>query len=404
MKIIFINTKYSIGGAANIANILYKKVKENGYDAYYFYGRGHGFDDDFKAISDSNAIRISNKKTILKNYIYSRFFGHDFFTFKKGLEIFKKHLEDSDIIHIHNLHGYVWNPLKILKLMPEDKKIIWTIHDLWLITGRCAFPFECEGYKKACGACKIKKNYYPKTYFDFSKRYLMEKMKILKNISKNILFVTPSEWAKRQLLNSYMFKSLSLFNIKVINNGIERNIFYKRDYNKIYNDFPILKGKKVVLFVGEDLNDPRKGIKYILETINYFKDNNNIMFVGIGKKVKNFKSSNLIQIGYLDNKEKLAQFYSLADVFVTTTLDDNYPTTILESLSCETPVVAFDVGGISEILKSGVNGFLVKRGNLKELIEKIKIALTEKDVFNFNNNVKSVDKFADEYIKLYVDY
>lgn len=399
-KILYINTKYAIGGASAIANTLYTHFKNNDYSCNFLYGRGHGFNDDEKASNDKNAIRISNKNTILLNFAYSRINGYDRFS-AKDVKKNKYLFDQADIIHLHNLHGYVWNPFDIIKLIPDNKKVIWTIHDLWLITGRCAFPFECQGYLDNCSKC-LTKNNYPRAIRECAKNYLSLKTKKMDRIWKNITFVTPSDWAKATLLNSKIFKQLSPKNIKVINNGINKKIFFNREKkDELRKKYNIPLDKKIVLFVSEILNDERKGIKYIFELINQLKNTPEIIFIGIGKEKKDLEYKNLIQTGFIGDRNSLAEYYSLSDAFLLPSLDDNYPTTALEAVNSHTPVIAFNVGGIPEIIKNNINGFISEKGNTSDLKSNLLKALDKKDFDFTNKHLLSNEDFIQEYQKLY---
>lgn len=398
-KIIFINTKYSIGGAAIIANLLYKRVREEGYEVSFLYGRGHKFDDDPSAASDSGARRISEKGTIVANYGYSRLFGHDLFSSGRGLKLLRQELEESALIHLHNLHGYVWNPLDIIRALPAGKRIIWTVHDLWLITGRCAFPFTCKGYKESCSKCAVVKS-YPRAYIHRADSYLKHKLNTLSQIWDRVTFVTPSEWARETLLSSTLFRKLGDPGIKVINNAVDRAIFYPRpNRDELRKKHGIPAGKKVILFVSEILNDERKGVKYVFELMERWRERQDLVFIGIGKGEA--EAANLISTGYISDKGKLAELYSLADLFLLPTIDDNYPTTALEALACATPVVGFRVGGVPEIVRHGENGFLVEKGDLQSMLNYAEKSLEGEKFDLEGSHLLNLDRFSSSYLELY---
>ena len=251
MKILTINTRYiGGGGAAYIANMLHREINNiDGYYSTFLYGRGID--------GDENSIRITYHKMDYLSALSYRLFSREL-NFNKDIE---QQIIDCDIVHLHNIHGYYIDYVKLFKLLKKhNKKIVWTLHDMWPITGRCAYSFGCEKWKEECGECN-QKNSYPKTFVDRSKKELLLKKEFIGGINKNnMIVVTPSKWLGNICRESYLNK----FNICVIPNGIEhKEITLSKD--DIREEYNIDKNRKVILFVAADTNDKRKGISYILD-------------------------------------------------------------------------------------------------------------------------------------------
>lgn len=385
MKILTINTRYiGGGGAAYIANTLHQEInKLDGYSSTFLYGRGID--------GDENSKRIIYPKMDYLSALSYRLFAKEI-NFNKNIE---EEIKNCDVVHLHNIHGYYINYVKLFKLLKKyNKKIIWTLHDMWPITGRCGFSFGCEKWKDACGQCKNKK-VYPISIVDRSKKELENKRKVIGSIDKgNMTIVTPSKWLANMCKDSY----LSKFNIIDIPNGIEHKKvkISKDELRKKYN---LLKEDKVILFVAADTKDERKGIKYILDIIPKCKE---YTFISIGKKIENIEFNNFIQLGYISDRTKINEIYSMADVFVIPSLDDNFPTTVLESFANSTPVVGFNVGGIPEQVDNLV-GKIVRNINSEDLQKSIIDVLKNKEILNEYSS-ESRRKFLNEYtLELFVD-
>ena len=380
MKILTINTRYiGGGGAAYIANMLHQEInKLDGYSSTFIDG-------------DENSKRIIYPKMDYLSALSYRLFAKEI-NFNKNIE---EEIKNCDVVHLHNIHGYYINYVKLFKLLKKyNKKIIWTLHDMWPITGRCGYSFGCEKWKEACGQCKNKK-VYPISIVDRSKKELENKRKVIGSIDKeNMTIVTPSKWLANMCKDSYLNK----FNIIDIPNGIEHKEvkISKDELRKKYN---LLKEDKVILFVAADTKDERKGIKYILDIIPKCKE---YTFISIGKKIENIKFDNFIQLGYISDRNKINEIYSMADVFVIPSLDDNFPTTVLEAFANSTPVVGFDIGGIPEQIDNSV-GKIVRNISSNDLQKCIVSVLKYKETLN-KYSIESRNKFLDEYtLKLFVD-
>lgn len=393
MRILQINTKYSGGGAANIANSLHKFINENTENqSTFLYGRGES--------NDPNSFKINNNLDVYFSAFSMRFVGESKnLYFNKQIEDF---IRDTDIIHLHNLHGYYINYEKLIDLLVKYKKpVVWTFHDMWPVTGRCAYPYECEKWMGGCYKCTFI-NTYPKTYIDKSKNGWKKKNKIFNKLDKNkTVLISPSEWLANMLRKSY----IKNYNIEVIPNGIKR-VEIKKDKRKLREGLNLPIDKKIILFVAADVNDKRKGIKYILEILNDFA--NDILFLSIGKEMKNIKTNKLKQMGYISDKELLSSVYRASDIFIIPSLSDNFPTTVLEAFAQGLPVVGFNIDGIREQVGNNC-GILVEKGNSQELKYAInKLIYNEELIRKFSSNALKkyeenyiFDKFAERYLNVY---
>lgn len=390
MKILTINTRYiGGGGAAYIANTLHREInKIDGYSSTFLYGRG--------VDGDSNSKRIIYPKMDYISALSYRLFGKEL-NFNKDIE---DEIKNCDIVHLHNVHGYYIDYIKLFKLLKKhNKKIIWTLHDMWPITGRCGYSFGCERWKEKCGDCKNKKS-YPISMVDKSERELEIKKQVIGSIDKdNMTIVTPSKWLANMCKESYLNK----FNIIDIPNGIEHKEV-KLSKKELRDKYNLSLDEKVILFVAADTKDERKGIKYILDIIPNCPQ---YKFISIGKEIKDINYSNFVQLGYISDRNKINEIYSMADVFIIPSLDDNFPTTVLESFANSTPVVGFAQGGIPEQINEN-NGIVTKQIGSKELMYNIKLILESEGLDTYSYEARksfeenyTLQMFLDKYLKIY---
>lgn len=341
MNIIQINTEASRGGAAKIATTLNDAfLGSDSFKSALLYGRG--------LIPNSDGYyKFTIDIEVLMHLFITRFMGLE----GKGSSIstnrLLKHISSNDItlVHLHNLHGYYLNFKMLIDYLKDfEIPVVWTLHDCWPFTGSCAYFMDCFKYKTGCGSCPYKSN-YPKNYFDASGKMWSIKKDLFAEDWKPVI-VTPSGWLKTKVKGSFLKKH----RVEVIPNGIDTEMFWPIEKDKARSIIGLPKHKKVLLYVAMDLKDERKGAKYFIEAIHKLSSPVEVTVITVGKEY-GYRFDNSIdfrEYGYIKSKEELSHIYSAADVFCITALDDNFPTTVLEAMACGTPVVGFDVGGISE--------------------------------------------------------
>jgi glycosyltransferase involved in cell wall biosynthesis len=305
---------------------------------------------------------------------------------------------DPDIINLHNIHGYYINIEILFNYLKEaNKPVVWTLHDCWSFTGHCAY-FDyagCNKWQKGCYKCPEKKSYPSSLVVDSSKKNYVSKKDIFTGVD-NLTIVTPSNWLADLVKESY----LKEYSVKVINNGIDLDVFKptKGNFKDKYN----LNNKYIILGVASAW-DRRKGLKYFVKLADKVSEDEVIVLVGLTEKQINQIPQNIIGITRTNNVEELVDIYSSADVFVNPTLEDNFPTTNLEALACGTPVITFDTGGSPECIDSET-GILVEKGNVDALllaINKIKsIVIDEKILLRRSKLFDKTNRFND-YIDVY---
>ena len=292
----------------------------------------------------------------------------------------------------------MFNYLKEIK-----KPIVWTLHDCWSFTGHCThFDYVgCERWKNECYSCPQKRQYPVSWFFDRSQESFREKKKLFTSID-NMTLITPSEWLSNLVKQSF----LKEYPVRVINNGIDLNVFKPCDSN--FRNKHNLENKFIVLGVASGWSK-RKGLTFFHQLSEHLSENYQIIVVGVTGKQKQEMPRNIIGITRTNNVQELAEIYSAADVFINPTLEDNFPTTNLEALACGTPVITFNTGGSVESVDEKT-GIVVKQGNIEQLVNAIKTILKNgKETYHTKCILKAAkcyDKQAKylEYIKLYQSY
>jgi len=401
VRVLMVNTEYGRGGASRIAQTLHKAVNASSdHESLFAYGRG-------PKRQDSRTVRFALSPEVYLHAFLTRLTGLQgygtWLSTKRLLHLIRDW--KPDVIHFHNIHGYYLD-LSIARAVGKlETPVVWTLHDAWPLTGRCAYFFECSRWKTGCGHCPDLSR-YPKTYFD-SSAFMWKKKKRTFTHGWNPIIVCPSQWLADQVKESYLRK----FRIEVIPNAIDIQTFRPRDRSEVREELGLPNDKKIVLFAAADLADERKGARYFFECLN-FVEADKWMAVTVGKRVNVWRMLNrqvkIKQLGYVAGSEVMAKVYSAADLFCITSLDDNFPTTVLESLACGTPVVGFRIGGIPEQVTDDC-GILVPPRDAKALSAAIaKLIQDDRLREELSTNCRaravadySISKFRDRYLTVY---
>lgn len=417
MKIVLLNTSEKIGGAAIACNRLMQTLNKNGVEAKMLVRD--------KITDDTNIVSVNNSYLVCQlNYV--RFVWERFCIFIKnsfskanifqvsiantGINICKHPLvKEADIIHIHWINQGFLSLKNIEQLIKLGKPIIWTMHDMWALTGICHHARECSNYQKQCGNCFFIND--GKKAKDISYRIFRKKIKLLAD--KDIKFVCCSYWLNKLVSNSAILKSKS---VKTIHNSINIERFCQKD-KIVSRQLLGINSKlsdKLIFFASLNVRDTRKGIDYLIDACKIIAANNpdltnDIKVVVMGQNadiLNDLIPFDVISLGYIGSEDDLCAAYNAVDLFVTPSLEENLPNTIMEALSCATPCVGFNIGGIPEMIEHQKNGYIAEYKNSEDLAKGINWVLNEANYNELciNARQKVLDSYSEEIIaKQYID-
>ena len=366
IKVLSACTSDSSGGAARAAYRIHRAVRGLGVDSRMFVKQKRTNDSTVLTVDDfipHNALYkgygwIRNKvKNKWQHYLWGQYPNREqyFMSDLRSTDIGGAlHKIDYDILHLH------WVNLRFLPLeqLPKDKPIVWTLHDSWPFCGVCHLPLECDGFCQACGSCPRLHSTDPD---DLSHRIWQRKKKIYDGLDLHI--VAPSHWMADCARQSSLFRDRD---IRVIPNCIDTELFSPGDRKDACNKLGLDPDKKHILFGAmNSLRDPNKGFKYLVEAISRLepdlKATADLVIFGVDEPIdEEMTGITTHSLGILRNEHDLVNAYRAADITVVPSLSENLSCTIMESLSCGDPVVAFDIGGNGDMIKHKENGFLAK--------------------------------------------
>jgi len=389
LKVLQINTVVNSGSTGRIAEDIGKTLISEGHESYIAFGRGN-------QNSVSNLIRIGSKWDFILHLLRSLFTDRHGFGSKRATRKFLKQIDliNPDAIGLHNIHGYYLN-VDILFKYIKDKNIpvLWTFHDCWPFTGHCTYNTDCDN----CKNCQRK---YPKSIFLNQSAKNYNAKKIIFNQVKKLQIVTPSIWLKDLVHQSFL-----KYPVQCINNGIDLNQFMpSENYLKLKEKLH-LKSKKIILGVASTW-DKRKGLADFIQLASVIDTSYQIILIGLTSKQIQILPENIMGVQRTESISELADYYSMADVYVNPTHKDNFPTTNIESLACGTPVITYDTGGSPEAIDANT-GVVVEKGDIKGVWNAIqKLSLQSQEHYAKVCRLLAEKKFCKEnrykdYIDLY---
>lgn len=410
MKVVIINTYERIGGAAVAAGRLVKALHRKNISVSMLVQDKQSVDDNVVSVSTNAVIRITNLFRFYSERFIIFLFNHlnrrNLFSVSianVGQDI-SRHpsVINADIIHLHWINQGFLSLQDIRKLIELGKPIVWTMHDMWPCTGICHHARDCERYQEKCKSCFFLQS---KSRRDLSTYVFNKKDQVYKNA--NITFVGCSEWLTQRAKKSKLLQSKSIISIP---NTLDTTIFYPQDKKKARLALGLPLDKKFLLFGALNVTDERKGVYYLIEALkNICLENIELVVFGqIKEEIKSVLPVSVHPMGYLDEEKKIALLYNAVDLFVTSSLEENLPNTIMEAMACGTPCVGFNIGGIPEMIDHLLNGYVAKYKDVEDLSQGIEWVLNNnKDDNLFEFCIKKVHSAYSEeivtrnYISLY---
>jgi glycosyltransferase involved in cell wall biosynthesis len=278
----------------------------------------------------------------------------------------KAYLE-ADLLHFHGTHGF-FNYLALPGLT-EKKPAVFTLHDMWPLTGHCSYSYDCERWKIGCGHCP-----YPDTHPAIKRdnTRLEWKLKDWVYRRSDLAIVTLSSWLTEIVEQSM----LNRFPIYQIPNGIDPEAYQPLDAEECRSLLGIPTGKKVVMFVALQLKDYRKGADLLLKGLQSLPESLKAEMILLllgdgGEAIAEAVGIPTLNLGYVRNDRLKAIGYSAADLFVLPSRAETFGLVLAESMACGTPVVSFNVSGIPDLVRPGITGYLAEAENVADFREGI---------------------------------
>lgn len=413
MRVLIINTSERTGGAAIAAGRLLEALKNNGLKAKMVVRD--------KQSDKLNVIGLPNNWFTVAKFVWERVIIWGANTFRRnnlfavdiantGTDITTlPEFQQADVIHLHWINQGMLSLKDIGKILRSGKPVVWTMHDMWPFTAICHHARSCDNFEKECQSCPF--IYGGGGKHDLSNRTFKNKKKLY-GIAP-ITFVGCSQWLSNQAAKSALIGSESVVTIP---NPINTNLFKPRNKDEARTLCQLPKDKKLILFGSVKISDKRKGIDYFIESCDLLakkhpelKDNIGIVVFGKGsEQLKDVLPFPVYSLDYVNDDHKLVLVYNAVDLYVTPSLEENLPNTIMEAMACGVPCVGFNVGGIPEMIDHLHNGYVAQYKSAEDLANGIFWTLKESEYKSLSDEAHrkvattySEGNVAKRYIEVY---
>lgn len=293
-------------------------------------------------------------------------------------------IKEADVIHLHWINKGFLSFGFIEKLIQLGKPIVWTMHDMWPFTGGCHYSGSCTHFKNSCGDCWYLKNGNSK---DLSTELFSIK-KAFYDQNPNIIFTCPSQWLLNLGKQSTLLKNQQICHIP---NTINLQEYKPLNQEVCRKKLKLPIHKKLIFFIAMNIRDKRKGMEEFRYSIDlYLKNHPKIAadteLVIMGKNKGNSNIDFPLKTYYLSqttNPELIKEAYNACDLVAVPSLQDNFPNTVLEAMACGIPVIAFQTGGIPEMIKHKQTGYIAKKANCEDFAKGIDWILKDNEKHDY---------------------
>ncbi len=407
LKVVHLNTYDGNGGAGRAClrlNLALNSVQNVDSKVIVFYKFGQN--PAVKTFNNNTvkrafaAFSILTERLLAKRYLKPVKIPFSFTWFGQSV-VHHPDVLAADIIHLHWVNHSFLNPKHLAELVSLNKPIVWTFHDSNAFTGGCHVRYTCNHFENQCGDCPVLIDADPN---DISHKIWQQKQQAYQQLNLNI--IAPSSWMQASVLKSSLMKNQP---VSVIPNTLETAVFQPQNQQKARVKVN-LPADKFIFLTGfmPSKKDSHKGAAYLLESLELLAAKNSINpnqieLVIFGNRntedvpVFPFKTTFL---GTIKDDGKLAAAYAAADAFLIPSLEDNLPYTVMESLACGTPVIAFTTGGIPDMVQHLHNGFLADYRSSESFCEGMEWIKNSpaKEALRHNARETVMQKFSEKVI------
>jgi glycosyltransferase involved in cell wall biosynthesis len=279
---------------------------------------------------------------------------------------------EPSVVHMHWIDRFI--PIEAIAKI--NKPIVWTLHDMWAFTGGCHYDGGCGRYRESCGACPL---LHSSSKRDVTHWIWKRKDRAYRNL--NLTVVTPSRWLADRAKESSL---LHRFRVEVIPNGLELKTFKPID-KRVARDLLALPQDKTLILFGSNTNsEPRKGFQYFKPAVKKLSATalgQNAEVVIFGATEPPDPPDLGVPVRYLGRYQddlSIAVIYSAGDVFAAPSMEENLPYTVMEASACGTPSLAFNIGGLPDLIEHELTGYLARPFEVDDLAYGLTWLLSDK--------------------------
>jgi len=379
IKVLHLSTFHLTGGAGIAAARLNRALNRNGVQSRLLVAKTSVEEPNVSGLGD----RGPGKAFFWLRFVAERLF---FLPYERSPEVryafspavagknlaTHKLVKEADIIHLHWINFGFLSIADIARLLNLGKPVVWTLHDMWAFTGGCHHSGECDHFMLSCGDCKFLKRPDKK---DLSYDRLLSKKQLWKP-GGGFTAVACSRWLGRRAQSGSLWRPSDVTSIP---NPLDTKLFRKIENFDRYADLGLAADKVYILFAAAKVSAKGKGFGFLHEALHILARRSPEAGAKLGLLVLGADDGGMLDdvplearfLGYISGDEMLVKVYNAASLYVTPSVEDNLPNTVMEAMACGTPVVGFRTGGIPEMIDHRVNGYVADYKSPESLAEGI---------------------------------
>jgi glycosyltransferase involved in cell wall biosynthesis len=294
-----------------------------------------------------------------------------------------------DVINIHNIHSASRSGwfVDLVRDCADRALTVWTLHDMWSFTGRCAYNYDCQKFIMGCDAACPTLTEYPELEAGRI-TWAWQQRKLMMADQPQLMAVTPSHWLQR-VAKSGLWAG---HQIEVIPNGLPLDVYRPLDKRLAQTALGIETSGPTILAAAQDWSERRKGGKILLEALEQISCRPfTLLTLGVGQLPFVAEGVRVYPLDYIDHERTRVLVYNAADVFVHPAPVDNFPNVVIEAFACGTPVLGFPIGGVPEMVRPYKTGWLANELSSQALAVALEAVLDEvKHGVNLSDSCRAV--------------
>ncbi len=405
MRVVMISDQETFGGAAVAASRLATTLIERGHEIVRIVPERDGRAHPWKTVELRLTVFLRIVRRVAPRAIW-REVSERVAALRLGKMLGAL---QPDVLNIHNLHGAPgadWSP-EFAAVCAKIAPTVWTLHDMWSFSGRCAYSGECRRFADGCGSDCPTPSEYPALEPRRIAGAWRHRRRVLQN-SARIVAVTPSRWLAGEAVTGPWPPQA----VDTIPYGIPLDVFAPVDRAIAREALAVDSNGPVLLMVAVDWGDRRKGAHVLMDALARLPKRPTVIALGSAENrtAEHWAGAKLHRLGFIDHERTRALVYNAADALVHPALQDNLPNVVLESMACGTPIVGLPVGGVPEMVRTGRTGWLADQPEAEPLAVAIDRALREiaggfdlrKPCREVAEDEYSVDLQAERYERLFL--
>lgn len=393
MKVVQINAVYGYSSTGRNVSEMHESFRQQDIESFVFTSD--------KRDPNNNIYLIGNKWDHKLHALNSRIWGlQGYFSKRATLRLIQQLIRIApDAIILHNLHAnYIHLPLLLAFLAKENVATILVLHDFWFMTGHCCYytNIGCDKWQTECRQCPLLHTYNKSLFFDWSRKIYNDKKRLFQAIPR-LAVIGVSKWTIQEAYQSFLKEAKIL---DFIYNWINLDIFRPLPAALLRNELGLTPRDFVVLGVSQGWS-AAKGLDKFIEIARRMPD---IKIILVGRFMADAETPhNIIAVGEVNNPQRLAQFYSMTDVFVNPSIQETFGKVTAEALACGTPVVGSNTTATPELIPAQC-GYTFSPDDTEDLLRHIlKIREEGKKAYSENCRRFAVENFGkDRQIEKYI--